>query len=137
MRVRGLTFVRFFSGSYVLQTMLSGKGVGVGGMESSDAVPPHYFSKISIDADSRANLVYLPPPKRSWIDPRKCVVMDCDGPKHVLIHDLDGRWSVHTLSGLAIRACRAGVFVLCVCVLAGMATVFIHPRPSTAASSAT
>ena len=25
-----------------------------------------------------------------WIEPRKCIVMDCDGPKHVVIHDLDG-----------------------------------------------
>ena len=66
-----------------------------GGMESSDAVPPHFFKEITIDAESRANLAYLPPPKREWIMPSKCVVMDCDGPKHVLIHDLDG-----TLTGL-------------------------------------
>lgn len=64
-------------------------------MESSDAVPPHFFKEITIDAESRANLAYLPPPKREWIMPSKCVVMDCDGPKHVLIHDLDG-----TLTGL-------------------------------------
>ena len=61
-----------------------------GGMESADAVPPVYFEEISIDDESRANLAHLPPPKRSWILPTKCVVMDCDGPKHVLLHDLDG-----------------------------------------------
>ncbi|KOO24193.1 fibrocystin-l [Chrysochromulina tobinii] len=92
-RVSGTTFVRF------QRTALNGNNCGAsnvlqttmrGGMESSDAVPPHFFSRITIDADSRANLADLPPPKRSWIMPSKCVVLDCDGPKHVMLHDLDG-----------------------------------------------
>ena len=53
-------------------------------------MPPIFFDDITIDATSQARLAYLPPPKRDWIAPTKCVVMDCDGPKHVLIHDLDG-----------------------------------------------
>ena len=90
-RVTGVTFVRFLTGSYVLQTMMRGGGLWhPGGMESSDAVPPHFFSRITIDSDSRTNLALLPPPHRSWIEPRKCVVMDCDGPRQVILHDLDG-----------------------------------------------
>lgn len=83
-RITEVTFVRFMTGSVVMRTNYEG------GQKSSDAVPPHYFKRITIDADSRANLAYLPPPLRSWIRPNKCVVMDCDGPKHVLLHDLDG-----------------------------------------------
>ena len=75
-------------------------GVGdPGGMESSDVVPPIFFSDIDIDAVSRANLAYLPPPHRHWIQPTRCVAMDCDGPKKVLIHDLDG-----SLTGLGADA---------------------------------
>ena len=97
-RVTGTTFLRYTStplaatscgSSTVLMTTMRG------GMESSDAVPPHFFSGITIDAISRTNLAKLPEPKREWIVPNKCVVMDCDGPKHVILHDLDG-----TLTGL-------------------------------------
>ena len=91
-RVTGVSFLRFFDNcgsSTVLMTTMRG------GMESSDAVPPHFFSKSTIDAQSRANLAVLPNPKQDWIAPSKCVVMDCDGPKHVILHDLDG-----TLTGL-------------------------------------
>lgn len=83
-RVSSNTFVRFHTGSFVLKTTMEG------GMDSSDAVPPHFFSKTTIDAMSRTNLANLPAPKRDWIKPNKCVVMDCDGPKHVILHDLDG-----------------------------------------------
>ena len=83
-RVYSNTFVRFYPGSNVLQTTMRG------GMESSDAVPPHFFKRSTIDEMSRTNLANLPPPKRDWITPNKCVVLDCDGPKHVILHDLDG-----------------------------------------------
>ena len=33
-------------------------------------------------------LIYRPSSFRATAD--KCVVMDCDGPKHVVLHDLDG-----------------------------------------------
>ena len=95
-RVTRTSFLRFkheCESSTVLMTTMRG------GMESSDAVPPHFFSEITIDDDSRANLAVLPNPKRDWIAPTKCVVMDCDGPKHVLLHDLDG-----TLTGLGSDA---------------------------------
>ena len=36
---------------------------------------------------------------QEWIAETKCVVMDCDGPKHVIIHDLDG-----SLTGLGANA---------------------------------
>ena len=61
-----------------------------GTQDSSDGVPPLFFSETTIDAASRANLANLKGPKRSWIVPTKCGVMDCDGPKQVIIHDLDG-----------------------------------------------
>ena len=50
--------------------------------------PPFFFERITTDETTREHLAYLPPPKREWIAETKCVVMDCDGPKHVIIHDL-------------------------------------------------
>ena len=100
-RVTGVTFHGFDAASScgksrVLQPLMQGDGVSdPAGQESSDDVPPIFFSGTTIDAISRANLAYMPPPKRSWIVPTRCVAMDCDGPKHALIHDLDG-----TLTGL-------------------------------------
>ena len=91
-RVRSTTFAQFYDNcglSFVMRTLMRG------GMDSADAVPPLFFDDITIDQTSRDRLAYLPPPKRDWIQPTKCVVMDCDGPKHVIIHDLDG-----TLMGL-------------------------------------
>ena len=86
--------------SRVLQTLMKGDGVNdPAGQQSSDDVPPIFFSDISIDGPSRTNLAYLPPPHRSWIVPTRCVAMDCDGPKHALIHDLDG-----SLTGLGADA---------------------------------
>ena len=70
--------------SWVMMTAMRG------GMESSDAVPPIFVAQTTIDTTSRERLARLPAPKREWIEPTKCVVLDCDGPKHVLIHDLDG-----------------------------------------------
>ena len=49
-------------------------------------MPPIFLSDITIDATSRQHLAYLPPPKREWIVPTRCVVMDCDGPKKVRTH---------------------------------------------------
>ena len=46
-----------------------------------------------------AGCMYLKPPQRSWIKPGKCVVMDCDGPKHAFAVDLDG-----SLTGLGERS---------------------------------
>ena len=83
-RVTNTHFARFQSGSVVMETLQKG------GMSSSDVVPPLYFSKITIDEESRAVLANLGPPDRAHIMETKCVVLDCDGPKHVLIHDLDG-----------------------------------------------
>ena len=84
-------------------------GVGdPGGMESSDVVPPIFFSDIDIDAVSRANLAYLPPPHRHWIQPTRCVAMDCDGPKHALIHDLDGSLMGLGRDGSLHQTCRCG-----------------------------
>ena len=91
-RVTGNTFRRFVStcgveSAVFEQNMVSGD---LNAMDSSDVVPPVYLSKTDIDAISRQNLAHLPPPKRDWVEETRCVVMDCDGPKKILIHDLDG-----------------------------------------------
>ena len=87
-RVTRTTFRRFKEScggsSSVLETAMRG------GSDSSDVVPPVFFDQISIDEISRTNLANLGTPSAKWIVPTKCVVMDCDGPKHVLIHDMDG-----------------------------------------------
>ena len=59
-------------------------------MNSADAVPPLFFSGITIDATSRANLAYIAPPMREYISSVRCVAMDCDGLKKIMLHDLDG-----------------------------------------------
>ena len=67
-----------------MQPLMKGDGVtDPAGQESSDDVPPIFFSEMTIDATSRLHLAYLPPPKREWIVPTRCVMMDCDGPKKV------------------------------------------------------
>ena len=58
-RVSGVTFYGFSgSRSTVLMTLQRG------GMDSADAVPPMFFTNITIDEVSRGNLAYLPGPKR-------------------------------------------------------------------------
>lgn len=57
---------------------------------AADANYPQLFTNITIDASSRMNISHFTPPKREWITIDDCVAMDCDGPKHILIHDLDG-----------------------------------------------
>jgi hypothetical protein len=57
---------------------------------ASDANYPHLFSNTTIDESSLQNISLFTPPSRTWITIDDCVAMDCDGPKHVLIHDLDG-----------------------------------------------
>lgn len=89
--ISGCTIVRFgvedcSASSFLMETTMKG-GVSV---DSADAVPPFFFSRITTDESTRHNLAYLPKPKQEWIDETKCVVMDCDGPKHVVILDLDG-----------------------------------------------
>ena len=93
-RVTKTTFMRYIDEcggdkATLLETMQTGV------QDSSDGVPPLFFRQITIDADSRANLANLKGPKVDWIVPTKCGVMDCDGPKQVIIHDVDG-----TLTGL-------------------------------------
>ena len=57
---------------------------------AADANYPHLFANVTIDASSMQNISLFTPPSRTWITIDDCVAMDCDGPKHVLIHDLDG-----------------------------------------------
>ena len=69
LRVTRVAFLRFKpegGTSAVFETLMGG------GMDSSDAVPPIFVSQSTVDADSRASLAYLPPPKRDWINPTKC-----------------------------------------------------------------
>ena len=97
-RFKRVAFLRYMgacSSSTVLETPM----IGASGMNASDALPPYYFEQMTVDASSRTNLVYLSRPQRDWITPTKCGVMDCDGPKHAFLHDLDG-----TLLGLGADA---------------------------------
>ena len=81
-------------GATVLQTHRDGQGMNV-----SDVVHPIFLSQISIDDASSANLADIMRPQRNWIVPTKCGVMDCDGLKHAIIHDVDG-----TLTGQGARS---------------------------------
>ena len=87
-RLTGNTFLRYSPDSCgtanVLETLMEG------GQNSADGVPPIFVSETMIDASSRANLAFIKPPLQEWIIPAKCGVMDCDGPKQMFIHDLDG-----------------------------------------------
>ena len=83
-RVLRTSILRYTGSARVLETLQEGV------QDSSDGVPPLFFRDITIDAASRSKLANLKGPKRSWIVPNKCGVMDCDGPKQVIIHDLDG-----------------------------------------------
>ena len=64
-------------------------------LESNDLIPdayfPFFFSQITLDAIApSAQLIDLHPPSRGWIQISDCVTMDCDGPKHIQILDVDG-----------------------------------------------
>ena len=87
-RVTGSTFLRYSPDecgtANVLETLMEG------GQNSADGVPPIFVSETTIDEVSRANLADMKPPKKEWIVPARCGVMDCDGPKQMFIHDLDG-----------------------------------------------
>ena len=101
-RVARTTFLRYGStdcGSEdaVLETLMEGS------QDSSDGVPPLFFDGTTIDATSRAHMINMKLPKRNWINTGKCGVMDCDGPKQVIIHDMDG-----TLTGLGAGASILG-----------------------------
>ena len=105
-----ITYANFIAGSYpqlfgevhVESTTILRYGLDAGcanGRQShvlenipaaADANYPQFYSNITIDASSRLNISHFTPPKREWITIDDCVAMDCDGPKHVLIHDLDG-----------------------------------------------
>jgi len=57
---------------------------------TTDAVPPHEFSGIEKVGVDPTNVVFLNKPSPGWIAIDDCVTMDCDGPKHVLLRDIDG-----------------------------------------------
>jgi hypothetical protein len=81
------TFLRYNDAcgeANVLEVLMTGV------QDSADGVPPVFARETSIDDASRVNLALFKAPKREWIVPAKCGVMDCDGPKQVFIHDLDG-----------------------------------------------
>jgi len=90
-RVTDSTFMRYFSDSCGSATVF--ETFQGGSQDSSDGVPPLFIQRTTIDAGSRSNLANLKNPKKAWIVPTKCGVMDCDGPKQVMIHDLDGSFT--------------------------------------------
>tara|TARA_B100000768_G_scaffold171890_1_gene179600 strand:+ start:64 stop:1221 length:1158 start_codon:yes stop_codon:yes gene_type:complete len=90
-RVTDSTFMRYFPDSCGSATVF--ETFQGGSQDSSDGVPPLFIQRTTIDAGSRSNLANLKNPKKAWIVPTKCGVMDCDGPKQVMIHDLDGSFT--------------------------------------------
>ena len=60
---------------------------------SPDAVTPLSIQNTKkIDVDEKS-LMFFYPPNPAWIVQEDCVDMDCDGPKHALIRDLDGSFT--------------------------------------------
>ena len=60
---------------------------------SPDAVTPITIEKsklIQVDSDL---LMHFYPPNPAWIVQEDCVDMDCDGPKHALVRDIDGTFT--------------------------------------------
>ena len=106
-RIEGVTFVRYFDKLMGRATVLHTHHASErtpkpipGAMQSADAVAPLYFSGISIDADSRANLAHLPAPHRDW-STRPRPSNRC----HCLPAALSGLWFA-----LACRSPRAQVY---------------------------
>ena len=66
---------------------------------ASDGQHPHMFSEITMDESSRLSLVKLHAPSAGWVVLDDCVSMDCDGPKHILINDVDGTLLGNTVQG--------------------------------------
>lgn len=55
----------------VLETLMEG------GQNAADGVPPVFATQTTIDEVSRNNLALLKNPRKEWIIPAKCGVMDC------------------------------------------------------------
>jgi len=70
--------------------------------EASDGQHPHMFQEITMDRASRESLLKLHPPKSGWVVLDDCVTMDCDGPKHILLNDVDGTLLDSALGGGSI-----------------------------------
>ena len=58
--------------------------------KSPDWTTPHDFTSVTWVDVATNSKVYFHPPNPSWINEEDCVDMDCDGPKHILLSDIDG-----------------------------------------------
>ena len=60
---------------------------------SPDAVTPITIEKSRMIQVNSDLLMHFYPPNPAWIVQEDCVDMDCDGPKHALIRDIDGTFT--------------------------------------------
>lgn len=58
---------------------------------SPDAMHPNYFEKTGLIDIESDRIAHLYPPNPAWIVQEDCIDMDCDGPKHSVVHDVDGK----------------------------------------------
>jgi plastocyanin len=65
---------------------------------SPDAMHPNYFENTKLIDVDPLKIAHLWPPNPAWIVQEDCIDMDCDGPKHSMISDIDGQL-VGTTSG--------------------------------------
>ena len=84
-RVVNTTFARFIE---------SPCGVASHLIESSPAAAevaaPMFFEALTLVDVNREQMVKFHRPSRGWISIDDCVTMDCDGPKFLILHDVDG-----------------------------------------------
>ena len=82
-RITDVTLFRFTS---TMRMNTNGLPAGTEGMQ------PHYFKGITIDAQSRTNLIYFPYTQQANMakPDGNCLHRDCDGKRKAFIHDLDG-----------------------------------------------
>ena len=82
-RITDVTLLRF------TETMRMNE---VGRPKGTEGYQPHYFKGITIDEQSRSNLIYFPPTEQNNMAKfdGNCLHRDCDGKRKTFIHDLDG-----------------------------------------------
>ena len=69
---------------------------------SHDHNPPTFLERISLPGTVIP--VYIPQPERRFIALSHCFTADCDGPKHALLHDVDGTFSGTGQAGTTITS---------------------------------
>eukprot|EP00117_Sycon_ciliatum_P037364 scpid335/ scgid27970/ Fibrocystin-L; Polycystic kidney and hepatic disease 1-like protein 1 len=98
MEVSDVAFARF----YPIPSSFPGCPVGQFAVMNNDLSPDamhplHMERTVRLDVGAN-NLAFMYPPKLGWINQEDCVDMDCDGPKHSIVLDLDGTFTAASSS---------------------------------------